>query len=57
MPNFELWHSCRKWAICSRPSRCTVKHLNLLVWNVPDDLGVYVIARKGVTNCTKTKDL
>jgi hypothetical protein len=18
MPNFELWHSCRKWAICRR---------------------------------------
>jgi hypothetical protein len=17
MPNFELWHSCRKWAMCS----------------------------------------
>jgi len=22
MPNFELWHSCRKWAICVQASRC-----------------------------------
>jgi len=24
MPNFELWHSCRKWAVCPSPC-CTIK--------------------------------
>jgi hypothetical protein len=27
MPNFELWHSCRKWAICI--SQCTVQNVTI----------------------------
>jgi hypothetical protein len=32
MPNFELWHSCRKWAICftDLTSRDTICYLYTL---------------------------